>query len=242
MNEEIEQIMNKFNENKKAFTLAEVLITLGIVGIIAAMTIPTVILNNEKLKTVVALKKAYSTFNQAMIQMADDYGCTGDLICTELVKNDHGLVFGEAISQYFKIVQNCGMDDTQICFASSYANNFDGSGPVTSGNTGAYRFIDADGMAFRFFTDYSLDFGAQNMSKTFGSLQVDVNGPAKGPNVQGKDIFTFWLTNGKGPSLYPQGGIYDDASPAVTSCTVANAAGYSCAARIMENSWQIDYY
>jgi len=45
----------------KAFSLAEVLITLGIIGVVAAITIPTLMVNFQKEKTVIKLKKAYST-------------------------------------------------------------------------------------------------------------------------------------------------------------------------------------
>ena len=44
-----------------AFTLAEVLITLAIIGVVAAMTIPTLINNYQKKQTVTQLKKAYTT-------------------------------------------------------------------------------------------------------------------------------------------------------------------------------------
>jgi prepilin-type N-terminal cleavage/methylation domain-containing protein len=50
---------------KKAFTLAEVLITLGIIGIVAALTMPSLIANYQKQQTVTQLQKAYSVLNQA---------------------------------------------------------------------------------------------------------------------------------------------------------------------------------
>jgi prepilin-type N-terminal cleavage/methylation domain-containing protein len=46
---------------KKGFTLAEVLITLGIVGVVATITLPSVIKNYQKRQTVTQLKKAYTT-------------------------------------------------------------------------------------------------------------------------------------------------------------------------------------
>ena len=59
---------------KKAFTLAEVLITLGIIGVVAAMTLPSLVGNYKKKVTVTRLKKFYSTMQQA-IQLAEkDYG------------------------------------------------------------------------------------------------------------------------------------------------------------------------
>ncbi len=59
------------------FTLAEVLITLGIIGVVAAMTLPTVITNYRKKQTVVQLKKAYSEINQA-VRMAESIHGTLD--------------------------------------------------------------------------------------------------------------------------------------------------------------------
>ena len=51
---------------KKGFTLAEVLITLGIIGIVAAMTMPTLVANYKKKVTVTRLQKFYSTINQSL--------------------------------------------------------------------------------------------------------------------------------------------------------------------------------
>ena len=56
---------DKINKNKNGFTLAEVLITLGIIGVIAALVIPGLIENTEKRQTVEKLKKVYSTISQA---------------------------------------------------------------------------------------------------------------------------------------------------------------------------------
>ena len=49
------------------FTLAEVLITLGIIGVVAAMTIPTLISNTNGAQFKTAYKKALSTLNQAVL-------------------------------------------------------------------------------------------------------------------------------------------------------------------------------
>ena len=52
-------------KNKWAFTLAEVLITLGIIGVVAAMTLPTLIQKYQEKVTVNKLKKMYSVLSQA---------------------------------------------------------------------------------------------------------------------------------------------------------------------------------
>ena len=53
------------HKTKKAFTLAEVLITLGIIGIVAEMTMPALIANYQERVIVSQLKKVYSTLSQA---------------------------------------------------------------------------------------------------------------------------------------------------------------------------------
>ena len=67
--------VDKFRDYRKtAFTLAEVLITLGIIGVVAALTLPTLIQNHANKVVETRLMKFYSTINQA-IQLAEvDYG------------------------------------------------------------------------------------------------------------------------------------------------------------------------
>jgi prepilin-type N-terminal cleavage/methylation domain-containing protein len=60
--------------NKHAFTLAEVLITLGIIGVVAALTLPSLISNHRKNVTLTRLKKVYSVMNQAIAQSIAENG------------------------------------------------------------------------------------------------------------------------------------------------------------------------
>ena len=64
------QVRGDFVPRKAAFTLAEVLITLGIIGVVAAMTLPTLIAKYQKQEVVTKLKRVYSVMNQA-IQMSE---------------------------------------------------------------------------------------------------------------------------------------------------------------------------
>ncbi len=63
--------MKKFNF---AFTLAEVLITLGIIGVVVAMTLPSVVGRYKEKETASKLKKVYSTISQAMNLAINEYG------------------------------------------------------------------------------------------------------------------------------------------------------------------------
>ena len=64
---------------EEGFTLAEVLITLGIIGVVAAMTIPTLIANTNGAKFRSQFKKTLSTLNQAglMAQAQYDFDYAG---------------------------------------------------------------------------------------------------------------------------------------------------------------------
>ena len=64
------------NIRRAAFTLAEVLITLGIIGVVAAMTIPTLIANYQKKQTVSKLKQTYSIISQALTMAQAEHGDT----------------------------------------------------------------------------------------------------------------------------------------------------------------------
>ena len=91
--------MTKTNGSRKGFTLAEVLITLGIIGVVAAMTIPTLIQNTNSVKFATQFKKDISTLSQAALmaqaQYDTDYGTTGAK-CGTTEGEDDGAITGSA--------------------------------------------------------------------------------------------------------------------------------------------------
>src|SRR5574344_1306929 len=68
---------------KSAFTLAEVLITLGIIGVVAALTLPSVINNIQDKQMKVAWKKVFSELSQANEQLNNEYGGTYTTECSD---------------------------------------------------------------------------------------------------------------------------------------------------------------
>lgn len=256
----LSQTKNLSASSKFAFTLAEVLITLGIIGVVAAMTIPTLMNNYQKTQYVTQLKKAYTQFNQALVSIANDYGCTGDLKCTDLfAAGTTDKTLGDEIVKYFTVVKNCSLATGQGCFSADTNYNYDGSNSVYDhfDTWTEYKFVTADGIAFRLI-NYQNNCGnswstgkANNMSQTCGYINIDVNG-AKGPNNYGKDTFWFFITNGKGPLLYPYGGIDDNhggtnnwwkdpANNTQIACYPSNKYGKPCTGRVMEEGWQMNY-
>ena len=89
---------------KFAFTLAEVLITLGIIGIVAAMTIPNLITKHQQKVTVTKLEKAISYINQAYKLSYDD---VGELTIDEAFKMDSDTYFKTYWAPYLKILTRC---------------------------------------------------------------------------------------------------------------------------------------
>ena len=67
-------LVNVSGLSRSAFTLAEVLITLGIIGVVAALTLPGLIQNHTKTTVETKLKKFYSQINQAILLSESEYG------------------------------------------------------------------------------------------------------------------------------------------------------------------------
>lgn len=242
-----------------AFTLAEILITLGIIGVVAALTIPALINNSQKTQYVTRLKKAYTELNQALLLMANDYSCIGDLVCTGLfAASTTDDTLGKKLVQYFKIAKDCGVAFGQGCFSDKTNDYFDGSSSndMNYDNQPYYKFITADGISFLIRSYAPLGGGMENcgvnggsgtMAKTCGFAYIDVNGP-KGPNAFGKDFFMLFITNGTGNFVYPAGGKDDSAvgwwnsnNYCSASGPATNKYGAYCAGRIIEKGWDMDY-
>lgn len=241
---------------QRGFTLAEVLITLSIIGIVASFTIPVLINDYQKTQYVTGFKKAYTEFNQALKQMASDNGCVDDLKCTGLFdwgQWDTGTdALGDELVKYFKIAKNCRRVAGQGCFPAQIVVNYDGSlsngyADIADDSIATYKFMTVDGMSFGIrnsVTNCQYEGGGASsyMNQRCGYIIVDVNG-LKGPNYIGRDIFGFYITNGKGALLYPYGGIYTGNAwwSSNNQCTDSDKYGYACAGRVMEEGWKMDY-
>lgn len=236
---------------KQAFTLAEVLITLGIIGVVAAMTIPTLIKNYQKDQTITQLKKTYSMLSTAIQKYAADSGCIGDLSCTGTFSGTDYSPFGDAIASYLKLNYNCKetpeTEGSEVCFARNTTSKAKNGVNMLTWN---YKLLTLDGVGIAISDDEAgncvSDLGKNSLKTVCGKLAIDLNGP-KLPNQWGKDTFEFFIT--KSGNLYPNGGhdfYYDsdhwDSPTTLNSCSNAsNSWGQTCAGRIMEKGWKIDY-
>jgi prepilin-type N-terminal cleavage/methylation domain-containing protein len=106
-------------KNHRAFTLAEVLITLGIIGVIAAITIPSLVANYQKKVFVNRLKQTYSMLPQGFKSyMADEdiSDLTGDADW-----KDNKEALNTLFKKYFKIARDCNTKYAP-CFAANYTS------------------------------------------------------------------------------------------------------------------------
>ena len=118
---------------KAAFTLAEVLITLGIIGVVAAMTLPTLIENNRKVELTSRAKKAYSEILQAVKMYEAQNETPGNIQALFEAKNGtaDNRQLAEDFSKYFnnpKVCKNrtdngCGSYFYSIKYSKPRANS-----------------------------------------------------------------------------------------------------------------------
>ena len=172
-----------------AFTLAEVLITLGIIGVVAAMTMPVLIQNARNKELEAGLKKGASTIAQALNMYETDNG--------EPIKPDIGQAqVKPALAKFLKLGRDCpfGYVD-KVCVKSNEYKNFNGTNLIPQNAFDDGKFILSDGSLI-FFENYN----TWNLY-----ISIDVNGYNKKPNRLGQDLFMFQVD--KQGKLIPMGGI-----------------------------------
>lgn len=178
-----------------AFTLAEVLITLGIIGVVAALTIPTVISSVQHKELEVGLKNAYSTLSEAlkMYEQENGYPVTPAKLQIHELK--------PILMERIKIVKDCGTgssgDVDNACVPNkglvSDPDNYKDIYMTYNGqNTIAYAYFD-DGQ-------FVMNNGMLVLINNSGAavqealtIAVDVNGYNKKPNRLGQDLFMFQI-------------------------------------------------
>lgn len=196
------------------FTLAEVLITLSIIGIVASMIIPSLFSSYQEMAFKKGAKKAFSQASSALAQIKNENGNTLT-----------GLTFGKDLFKpYYKVLKDC----VPLCVPVSGSSTVYKSLLNMNSTTvlmGGGQFITADGSFM----------GFNNLNIT-----VDVNGYKKPPNAFGKDTFMFVidLINQR---LIPMGASNTTNSVANGYCNRANvpnrsgAQGFGCMFYVLQD-------
>lgn len=195
--------------NKKrfiAFTLAEVLITLGIIGVVAALTIPTLIQNNQEKQMVTGLLKFNSNLQHAVQLWKMEEGCSGSAYeCFVAQSTDSNLPtdyydqFVYTIGKHMKIIQSA-VTDYDVDWLPNDTKNYYGNTVASAAPSGKVSTNAAGVSGIALLQDGTTFTVIGNVSAAQAfQIWVDVNGK-KGPNRIGKD--TFLMTIGGAPIDY----------------------------------------
>lgn len=194
----------------KGFTLSEVLITLGIIGVVAAMTIPTLMtkINHIKLKS--QFKEGYAILSQA-VKLANDDGWS-----LSSAKNDSERYnLSKGFLKYFKgaTVCNYGGNNPNLCIGREEDNN--GTVSVTNKdykytnyakNTEYIKTAMFDDLQFFLPNNMLIIVDSNDWKGT--PITIDINGRGSKPNALGHDVFMFVLKESEksgGYELVPMG-------------------------------------
>ena len=227
------------NVRRAAFTLAEVLITLGIIGIVAALTMPSLIANYKKKETVTRLKKAYSVVQQAIKMSELD---NGEVQYWNIKLNGREF-FNIYFDKYFQYTKKYTSSELWDIAPRKLLNGSNYTGTTYASDSNGYHIMLADGVLI------TLHYGSENCIW----VGIDTNGLAF-PNQIGRDTFLFVFTSQYG--LQPLGGQGTTADGPSSNwsygeynrdkiiggsslaCNV-NKSGYWCAALIMNDGWEM---
>ena len=237
-------------DGQTAFTLAEVLVTLGIIGVVAAMTLPSVIATHKKHEAEARLKKVYSTLNQAFLAAQAKHGeakywpeWDDAEVILEMYfapELNSSKLYGKAVSVtkamcYDGKNPNLGIvnpDGKPVSgYQYSWMTNVYISYPFYEHETASIKLM--DGSCVGLNPDITLPHASQ---KTF---LVDINGSNRAPNKAGYDLFFFVVDDN---SIRPYGHNFNDINRDSGCNKDVFASGKTCAAKIMSDNWTIKYW
>ena len=210
--------MNNKIKSKCAFTLAEILITPVIIGIVAALTISAVINTYVERSTISKVKKGLSTLAQAKKLAEFQDGPIQSWNFEKSWTKEAAANFFSYIKPYLSLAKDCGASTD--CYQNNgvkYLNN------TTSFNYNTddryYKFVLADG-GVMWFAIYP--GGCNSSSKGCADFIYDINGSKK-PNTEGRDIFHYTMS-------------INGVSPVNSDTCNKNSQGWGCAGYIIRNN------
>ena len=198
---------------KCAFTLAEVLITLGIIGVVAAITIPSLMAATQEASLVPKVKKTYSTLAQALKLASNDYDTPGDFSlifeegksATQITKELATYINGARYCDAGSNAKGCSDLNYKIKYASLIKNGDSNTAAQSSQIINSPRIVLMDGTVIAITSqgrgcgDYEASGAILNngvntgnmwhqIRSNCGEIFFDVNGP-KRPNQFGVDAY-----------------------------------------------------
>lgn len=209
-----------------AFTLAETLITLGIIGVVAVIVLPSLINNSKDAELHTALKKVYADISAATSNVMQDNGGT--------LLGFQNLDIIYAYEKYLKYIKVCESRSTD-CGYDQAVYQLSGHGPDSINFRG--EFILSNGMLLQ-INYWWPDCGHNSAYRggDCGTISVDING-AKKPNIIGKDIFNITMRRNKIEPEGTEGDWASDPANNVEQCIPGDTGwhntGYTCTAKYL---------
>ena len=234
--------------SNKGFTLAEVLVTLGIIGVVSAMTVPSLMQNHQRKPYATQLHQVYNLLSQAFLEYTTDKNAIN--------LQEAGLTSTEAVieffNKYFKLASSCS--EFTDCFADSYKNQ----GGTELAQSSLWVSSDvcnvlANGAAvcMEHSKFHSATYG--DVSVPYGHITIDINAK-KGPNIAGRDLFII--------TYYTDGSMDEDGVPpqcktdgkcgsgktsakdvrnALASACTSGTAAKGCFGLLLNSGWEMNY-
>ncbi len=178
---------------KFGFTLAELLIAFGVLGVVAVLAIPTFVQAQQDKEVAAKLSLAQSVLSNATEMGELNNGKLTDSTLATLSEKD---IFNTYYKKTLKLNTFCSEDSSETCWTptSDFFGKTKASGGDTFGITGTVHtgFVLQDGMNVTMTKVKGLDekFGIETKDEYSLVFMVDING-AKEPNTIGKDVFAF---------------------------------------------------
>ena len=206
------------NKKSKGFTLAEVLITLGIIGVVAAITMPTLINNYREKATVNKVKKFYSMISQAYLLSVKDNGHADSWDISSSTQ------LASYFKPYLKIQKDCNTTSGCLGYTEPVKklNNTDFDNYDISSSFYKMILMDNSVLLIRRLDENCNSSAGSYVNIVCGEIFYDING-SKTPNILGKDVFVFLLLS-EGVRTYN----YNDCTKSLN--------GWGCTKYIITNS------
>ncbi len=253
---------------KNAFNFSEVMITIGVIGVVAAFTMPGIVAHYHEKEYVSQLLKSLSSFEQAMQYIMFRHECT-DMVCTGVFDGTSADAawnkkFDEEIKksvQILKSAENGTALEPDLKSGPLKPKNTQLTEALDWRSTEGYKFMTLDGVMYLVIPKNceTVPFPDLNVIQSIcAEVTIDVNSIRR-PNQYGRDLFKFIVAqNGH---LYPMYGVdYSEvmtgaasgnsywrtneelcAGEGILNKAPENVSGYGCAARIMEDGWKMTY-
>ena len=228
------------NTSRSAFTLAEVLITLGIIGVVAAMTMPGMIVKHQKQLASKRLELSYAILSQAISHAQVEHGdiSSWGFISTTLKDPDNPTQRDELILKFVNYIKPYLKLSSEPELSYVYKKGYPSFYKSKSGLDFSIPYVCilelANGITF--FVDINGDSSVYSTP----IIYVDINAK-QGPNIQGRDLFAFLFDGAKDMKLKPWGYQFDiiDLKNRCSDNSTNNLENFSCTALIMKNGWEI---